>query len=340
MSAIYRNGEWYGKGGSGSGQTIQVDALPTASATEEGNIYQYIGDTENGLVKGLFYVCIEDDGSYLWKVSPTDSVEITQADYDLLSEEEKTNGTTYYITDAVPVSQICYVGSKFNRSDIYKDTEEVIGSYLGKPLYQKVFTFNSELSVAYNAWTQTDISLADNNIETIISCMGFPASGKALYPLLASSNSGTFNNVALQTPRNATADAVGRIILQYTKTTDSANSAIYANENDYSTDETIVGKWIDGKPLYQRTVDCGAGPNATTKSVPCSINNLDKIVDIKGIICSTTSDIWFKQVGHANSTSDFIISIDYNNGNIRISSGNNYSNGNVYVTLQYTKTTD
>lgn len=109
--------------------------------------------------------------------------------------------------------------------------------------------------------------------------------------------------------------------------------------NIYTADERMVGSWM-GKPLYQRTVDCGAGPNATTKSVPCSINNLDKIVDIKGIICSiSTSDIWFKQVGNADS-SPLYINIDYNNGNIRLNSGNNYSNGNVCVTLQYTKTSD
>lgn len=55
--------------GGGGGQTIQVDILPTASATEEGNIYQYIGATGNGLTTGFFYQCQEDTdnpGSYIW----------------------------------------------------------------------------------------------------------------------------------------------------------------------------------------------------------------------------------------------------------------------------------
>ena len=48
------------------GQSIQVEELPLASATEEGKIYQYIG--ESGTYKhGYFYECVEDDGVYSWK---------------------------------------------------------------------------------------------------------------------------------------------------------------------------------------------------------------------------------------------------------------------------------
>jgi hypothetical protein len=44
------------------------------------------------------------------------------------------------------------------------------------------------------------------------------------------------------------------ITVQYTKTTDSANSFKYGDPNEYSTTEKIVGTWIDGKPLYQKTI--------------------------------------------------------------------------------------
>ena len=65
------------------GQSIQVDELPLASATEEGKIYQYIGTT--GTYKnGYFYECVESDGVYSW--------------------EEKTISTDYPIkeVDALP----------------------------------------------------------------------------------------------------------------------------------------------------------------------------------------------------------------------------------------------
>lgn len=65
------------------GQSIQVDELPLASATEEGKIYQYIGTTGT-YKRGYFYECIENDGVYSW--------------------EEKTISTDYPIkeVDALP----------------------------------------------------------------------------------------------------------------------------------------------------------------------------------------------------------------------------------------------
>lgn len=43
-----------------AGQIIQVDTLPTASATEEGKIYQYIGVTDQNYTNGYFYKCSEE----------------------------------------------------------------------------------------------------------------------------------------------------------------------------------------------------------------------------------------------------------------------------------------
>lgn len=45
---------------------IQKTTLPTASASEAGHIYQYIGATGNGLVNGYFYKCVNNDGTYEW----------------------------------------------------------------------------------------------------------------------------------------------------------------------------------------------------------------------------------------------------------------------------------
>ena len=53
-----------------AGQIIQVDTLPTASATEEGKIYQYIGVTDANYTNGYFYKCVSDGQSpatYSWE---------------------------------------------------------------------------------------------------------------------------------------------------------------------------------------------------------------------------------------------------------------------------------
>lgn len=51
---------------------------------------------------------------------------------------------------------------------------------------------------------------------------------------------------------------IANITIQYTKTTDTANSPIKTMQLkpmlNYSTEEQIIGKWIDGKPLYQKTI--------------------------------------------------------------------------------------
>lgn len=72
--------------GSGSGQTIQVDTLPTANSENAGKIYQYIGTTSNGLTNGLFYKCIEDPnnvGNYIWQ---TWTVQDLSDIYDIINE--------------------------------------------------------------------------------------------------------------------------------------------------------------------------------------------------------------------------------------------------------------
>ena len=52
-----------------AGQVIQVATLPTASADELGNIYQFIGTTDANYTNGYFYKCVSDGGNpatYSW----------------------------------------------------------------------------------------------------------------------------------------------------------------------------------------------------------------------------------------------------------------------------------
>lgn len=53
---------------------MQLDQLPTASAAEEGHIYQYVGESTSTLVNGYYYECIEDPdnpGEYIWEPKAT-----------------------------------------------------------------------------------------------------------------------------------------------------------------------------------------------------------------------------------------------------------------------------
>ena len=103
----------------------------------------------------------------------------------------------------------------------------------------------------------------------------------------------------------------------------------------YSTDEKVIGKWIDGKPLYQKTVDCGALPNNTTKNVAHNISNISKIVNIFGIgIGDNCLPLPY------NITVVGGLQLYANNTNIVLATNIDLSTTNGYVTLQYTKSTD
>lgn len=60
-------------------EAVQVDTLPTASASEEGKIYQFIGTTTASYTNGYFYKCVSDGqnpATYSWTqvdVQPTPS---------------------------------------------------------------------------------------------------------------------------------------------------------------------------------------------------------------------------------------------------------------------------
>ena len=56
-------------GAGGSGDSIQVTTFPTASASELGNIYQYVGSTTLQYKNGCFYQCTLDSstGTYSWE---------------------------------------------------------------------------------------------------------------------------------------------------------------------------------------------------------------------------------------------------------------------------------
>lgn len=49
----------------------------------------------------------------------------------------------------------------------------------------------------------------------------------------------------------------------------------------YSTSETPIGTWIDGKTIYRKVIDFGALPNATTKTINAGLLNV-RILNMYG----------------------------------------------------------
>ena len=110
------------------------------------------------------------------------------------------------------------------------------------------------------------------------------------------------------------------------------------DERTYSTDERIVGTWIDGSEIYEKTIDCGALPNTTSKSVNHGIENLDRIISIDGI--SKDNNLNNIMFPHINTVGAASTSLYVTSTTIVIRSFSDMSTYNsTYVTLRYIKAT-
>lgn len=109
----------------------------------------------------------------------------------------------------------------------------------------------------------------------------------------------------------------------------------------YSTDEHVVGTWIDGKPIYEKTINFGTLPNKTTKTVAHEITNLDSFIELK-TVSKRSSDLRFYPIPFvAPDTLNIAVRIDSVGPNIRIQTEVDMSDfTQTFITVQYTKTTD
>lgn len=112
------------------------------------------------------------------------------------------------------------------------------------------------------------------------------------------------------------------------------------NNQLYSTSEINTGKkWVDRKDIYRKVIDCGALPNATTKSVAHGITGYDNFVSISGFsrVADGSTQIPLPYV----SPSGHNISVDMQGTNVVIGTDfDRTTYTNTYVILEYTKTTN
>ena len=110
----------------------------------------------------------------------------------------------------------------------------------------------------------------------------------------------------------------------------------------YSLEEQEVGTWIDGKPIYQKTIDCGALLNTASKRILHNINSLDKIINYQGFMYANNTEAQapIPTINMSPSNNyDTAIWVD-NKTEIVITTFKDATNFFAYATLQYTKTTD
>ena len=115
----------------------------------------------------------------------------------------------------------------------------------------------------------------------------------------------------------------------------------------YSTDEQVIGKWIDGKPIYRKTMQF-SGLHSGENNIAHGIADADIIMVDKDHSFATTgtySELW--QLGNTNSSagnfSQFSVSLVWTTNSmfdVYIGSDLVSRLPKLIITFEYTKTTD
>jgi len=99
--------------------------------------------------------------------------------------------------------------------------------------------------------------------------------------------------------------------------------------------EESAGSW---RPIYAKTIDIGALPNATTKNVAHNVSNISTWVKLSGV--STDASKNCRPLPYVTSTLATMIQLRADNANIIIQTSFDWSAYSGSVTGEYTKTTD
>ena len=181
--------------------------------------------------------------------------------------------------------------------ECYSTEEREIGAWTdGKPLYQKTVNIGKITQTGERIYT-----IGIQNVDTIVAYSLLPLERQGdtgLYAIDNYNNSwGSGSYTAYTFKKDSTAGL--QIIIysgyyksindiyatvQYTKTTDTPGSGIWTPQGvpseHYSTEERVVGTWIDGSTVYEKVIEFNPTFSITTSFVSCGVDStaMDKIL--------------------------------------------------------------
>lgn len=254
-----------------------------------------------------------------------------------VDEEIKKRATNYSLcADGDGIRIDCGFGGKIFSSDLDYSTEEQLTGKRwidGKPIYQK--------TIKYEGVLQTNVCIyQDDNIAEIINVFN-----KYFYDtnfsVWNSEISGIYQTNIINRGNRLYGDIASaydnritksRCTIQYTKTTDTELSPVSLPKiksiHNYSTEEQIVGTWIDGKPIYEKVIlyDTTLSNNNWIE-IPELIDDKNNIINVFAM--------------HDGSYNPLMGNIDKKASNyVRVWNMRNTIYYSKYIVIQYTKTTD
>ena len=249
--------------------TLTNGQVPVYNATSE--------KWENGTVGGSGGHTITDEegtsftqrenlqfnGAYIEDNSTDNATEVnvirsmTKVEFDLLSDDEKQG--IINVTDVTGNSENEFMPV------IYSEDEREIGVWTdGKPLYEKTY-HQTQLSISAN----TELTIDDFSTLFPVECYGVlhnSTDDRTYYPnwTYTSGNIYYRKNDSGNLVLRSESDSWGNTwelftTVRYTKDSDTAGSGTWTPQgvptHQYSTSEKIIGTWIDGSTIYERTFD-------------------------------------------------------------------------------------
>ena len=114
----------------------------------------------------------------------------------------------------------------------------------------------------------------------------------------------------------------------------------------YSTTETVVGQWIDGKPIYRIVLETTIPTCVTNGTAVTTIysydSNIDVVTSIRAIYYKENNYYWCAEYTAVSGSSIVSSPVYYNTTSRGIIMSNNsigWNDSKAYVILEYTKTT-
>lgn len=293
---------------------------------------------------GLLYECQNDGVTGAWDANDwerttaaehggggggnADYIELTQAEYDELTPEEQMNGKLYFITDGQGE------GDAYFYPIIYSTEEREVGVWINnKPLYAKSVDIAQYTATLRNTEWANLFSIS--NIELLVKSEVHYNSPNTSQIVRFQASNGYIQGASTSDIYLPNYGEL-HITFYYTKTTDTAGSGKYNTLGvpavHYSTDEQIIGTWLDGNPLYQKSISFDNTSSANL-SIDVTDLHIDKMIEMK---------VWNKNTGYQvnayyDSNTDYINAYFDETGYVHIRRSGTAFAGTGYITIQYTK---
>ena len=112
------------------------------------------------------------------------------------------------------------------------------------------------------------------------------------------------------------------------------NGSVWVNDDNlhaYSTEEKVVGKWIDGKTIYEKTITINiTWSGDSLQNIQHGIQNIDLIINWRTFLNNYSLPY----------SGDKTYQLYYDSTNLIYKNNANWNNYTLMTIIQYTKTTD